>query len=265
MQYGYCTDITNILKGNYEMLDRIVKAGYDYVEFSLTTVAAISEVDFTRVSEWKKRYSLPLLCCNGMYPSDVRLTGPAVDEGKVKGYTELALCRASVLGAKKCVLGSNGARNLPEGFSEEEGYPQFISLIKRIIAPIAEKYDMCIVIEPLRRPATNFINTVEEGMMVVNGVQHPNIKVLADTIHMLASKEDPSYLSLIVDSLKHVHVSDYDRVLPEDGYSSDLINVLNALNEAGYDDTISFETKAGMRNSSQFLALNLLKQKLGKF
>jgi sugar phosphate isomerase/epimerase len=167
------------------------------------------------------------------------------------------------LGACKVVLGSNHARNIPDGYPEEQAYAEFIDLCRRVIAPIAAAEDVCVVIEPLRRPASNFIITVADGLRVVAGADHPYIQVLADTIHMLTSGESPDILAQAGAHLRHIHVSDFERALPEDGYSSQLLRILNAVVDCGYRDTISFESQLGRNEKSLFLALNLLKQKLG--
>ncbi len=124
-----------------------------------------------------------------------------------------------------------------------------------------EKYDITVVMEPLRASACNFINTLSDGMKVVDKVNHPRIALLADTIHMMANDDNADDIIKYKDSLKHIHISEMDRIMPEDSYSDFVEKAINNLVTTGYDGTISFETKNGEGLTSMKKALSLLKSK----
>lgn len=76
------------------------------------------------------------------------------------------------------VFGSGGSHKIPEGFNPDTARTQFISLLGKL-GPVAQKYDVVIVLEPLNSGETNFINSVGEGGSIVREVNHPNIRLLA--------------------------------------------------------------------------------------
>ncbi len=262
MKYGYCIDVLPLLKGDDSYFRGMVNAGFDFIETSLSTLAALDEETFSRLEKLLSSSSPPLEACNVMYPGDIRLTGPEVDVEQVRAYTDKALERASRLGAQRVVLGSLGARNIPEGYSLEEAYEAFPKLLFDVIGPIAEKHGVLIVIEPLRSPPANFIITVPDGLRVVKAANHPNICLLADTIHMLSSGEDPDFVKTCVDSLYHVHLSELDRALPLEKISDGMAAIIDALREAGYNKTMSFEVSSGYSPEEAAQALKLVKERM---
>jgi sugar phosphate isomerase/epimerase len=113
--------------------------------------------------------------------------------------------------------------------------------------------------EPLRADACNFINTLADGMRVVNDVKSDKIKLLADTIHMMSNSDNPQDILNFKDDLKHIHIAELARVMPEESYSDYITTVLGNLKTIGYDGTISFESKNGEGLQSMKKALALLK------
>ena len=174
-------------------------------------------------------------------------------------YIEKTFYRCSRLGAKKIVFGSAPARALDENTTQDEGYAQIAEVIKKVIVPACEKYDITVVMEPLRADACNFINTLADGMRVVNDVKSDRIKLLADTIHMMCNNDNPQDVLNVKDDLKHVHIAELQRIMPEDNYSDYIATVLKNLKANGYDGTISFESKNGDGLQSMKKALALLK------
>ena len=143
-------------------------------------------------------------------------------------------------------------------------FEKLAKICKEIIVPACEKYDITVVMEPLRAAACNFINTLADGMRVVKAVNHPRIQLLGDTIHMMSNNDNPEDVINFKDSLKHVHIAELERMLPEDGYSEFVQTVINNLVKTGYEGTISFETKNGEGLESMKKALALLKKSLNK-
>ena len=262
MRFGNCLDLVAPANGgSRRILDLTVKAGFDFVEPSLMSLARASEAEFAAVQRLAGELSLCVPVCNGMFPADIRLTAHDVDYGKIAAYVEGAFARAKSLGVEKVVLGSDKSRQLPEGYDQDTAYAEMIDMVKQAIVPACEKYGITVMIEPLRVPC-NFINTLADGMRVVNGVNHPRVQLLADTIHMITSGEDPACIQTFLPSIRHVHVSDWERRLPQFGYSPELTAVIRNLALSGYDITCSFEVKQSDDDLALQRALLLLKAAL---
>ena len=220
MRFGACigmdTSKLSILKG----------AGYDYAETSAGSVARASQEDFDAFCAESVRCGMPVEAANCFVPGDVRLVGSARDDAKIREYLDGLIPRLSKLGVKVIVFGSSGARKMTEEMPREKAWEEVISFLKDFAAPIAAEYNISIAIEPLNKNEDNCINTVAEGVKVVEAVNLPNVKVLADIFHMICEDEDFGYLRTLKGTLLHAHTSspinkNRNRVymLPNDGYS----------------------------------------------
>jgi D-psicose/D-tagatose/L-ribulose 3-epimerase len=255
MRYGFCTGLASptMEAVDYELLERIKKAGYDYAEFPLMLLERLSDSQFDFLLGELDRLQLGCDCCCDMFPKSIRIVGPGVNSTIIGSYLQRIFSRATSIGTKKIVLGSVSSRNLPDGYTTEEGYGQLTALIVSRILPLCVKHGISIVIEPIRSAVCNFINTLPEGMALVHRVDSPHVTLMADSIHMLSEHEDPNHICQYISSLDHVHISEMGRGLPEDSFSLGIQRILECLKMVGYDKTISFETKPG--NIGKALAL----------
>ena len=263
MKYGFCKEFSTPLKTevDYELINTIKEAGFDYVEMRAMLVASLSDEEFSKLENTLKELDLGCECSCALFPKTIRVTGKDANKEEIAAYIEKTFNRLNRLGAKKVVFGSAPARALDEDTTLEMGYEQISEICKEILVPAAEKYDITIVMEPLRASACNFINTLSDGMEVVNRVNNERIALLADTIHMMANEDNVDDIIKYKDSLKHIHISESERVMPEDSYSEYVEKAIGNLVENGYDGTISFETKNGEGLLSMKKALSLLKSK----
>ena len=266
MKYGFCKEFSTPMKTevDYELIKMIKEAGFDFVEMRAMLVESLSDEEFEKLANLLEELQLGCEVSCALFPRTLRVTGKDVDEKAIEAYLEKTFARLKRLGAKKVVFGSAPARALDEETTQDMGYEQISKICKEIIVPACEKYDITVVMEPLRAAACNFINTLADGMRVVNAVNHPRIQLLGDTIHMMSNNDNPEDVVNFKDSLKHVHIAELERMLPEDGYSEFVQTVINNLVKTGYEGTISFETKNGEGLESMKKALALLKKSLNK-
>ena len=228
-----------------EHLKAMKECGYDYVEMPMAQMMALSDEEFASLADELKELDLPCETSNNLFPVSLRLTGPEVDQDAILAYAEKAFARAKQLGIEYCVFGSGPAKNVPEGFPMEEGYAQVVALL-RAIAPIAQKNDVTIVIEPLRRAECNLINSFAEGVQLAKDADVPGVKVLVDFYHLTVEQEPVSNLEKDgAEYLRHVHFANpTGRVYPVSADEADYLPFVNALKTAGYDARVSCEAYA---------------------
>jgi len=262
MRYGFCKEFSTPMKTevDYDLIQMIKDAGFDFVEMRAMLVSQLSEAEFHKLAEYLKTIGLACDCCCALFPKTIRVTGKSVNYDEINEYLERTFSRCSKLGAKKIVFGSAPARALDDETTQDEGYAQIAEVIRQTVVPACEKYDMTVVMEPLRADACNFIHTLADGMRVVNAVKSPRIALLADTIHMMSNDDNPGDIVKYRDSLRHIHIAELARVMPEEDYSDYIKSVLENLRGIGYDGTISFESKNGDGLASMKKALALLKE-----
>ncbi len=182
---------------------------------------------------------LPVPVANCFLPGDLKCVGPDRDLDAVLSYCKTVMERARELGLQTIVFGSGGARTVPD-YPEEKGLPEFIETCREM-APIAQAHDITIVVEPLS--GNDFINYLWEGAKIVEAVDHPNVRLLADFFHMVRNNDSPEEIRRFGELLHHVHVAEPEnRTAPGvEGY--DLSPYFEALAEANYDRAISMECR----------------------
>lgn len=261
MRIGFCMDLTQDARQGFAQAKHLMAVGFDFLEANLNALAAIPQAEYDPLKAGVSALGLPVPACNCMLPKEIRIVSPGVDETALRDYVDAAFARAAEIGVKKVVLGSDKSRQLPAGADQEAAYAEFISMVRRHVVPACEKYGITVLIEPLRVPC-NFINTLADGMRVVRGVNHPQVRLLADTIHVMTSRESIDDVREFMPFIQHVHISDWERALPEFCYSSELTALLRKIKQSGYDGDYSFEARPGRDEMGSQRALLLLKQKL---
>lgn len=108
-------------------------------------------------------------------------------------------------------------------------------------ADAAAPHGVRLALEPINRYETTLINTVSQGLALIERVGADNFGLLLDTFHM--NIEEPSIKESIRacgDRIFHFHVADSNRWYPGAGHL-DFESILEALFATGYQHYISGE------------------------
>lgn len=108
-------------------------------------------------------------------------------------------------------------------------------------ASYAGRKKVKLVMEPINRYETDLINTVAEGLDLIEKVGADNLGLLFDTFH--ANIEESSIeesIRLAGERIFHFHVADSNRWYPGAGHV-DFQSVVEVLREIGYDGYLSAE------------------------
>lgn len=129
---------------------------------------------------------------------------------------------------------------LKEQRDQRKAYSYFEeNMIK--IDSYAQQLGVDLVIEPLNRYETDYLNTVEQtvNLMEANGLKHTGI--LLDTFHM--NIEEPKWdqsIHVAAKYLKHVHIADSNRMCPGRGHIK-FEEIVSMIKEIGYESFFSGE------------------------
>lgn len=148
MLFGVC--------GNPKVAAIAARASYDFAEWTVGDLlkprepyeafrAALDEAHSAEV-----RY--PVLNC--FVPGNLKITGPNADISALRIYATITLERAEQAGVKVIVLGSGGARRIPDGFDAEVAHNQLVSFCS-MVAPISYDHGVTVVVEPLNKAECN--------------------------------------------------------------------------------------------------------------
>jgi D-psicose/D-tagatose/L-ribulose 3-epimerase len=242
MRIGYCTNLiaTPIDGTGSEWIEKGQEKGFDYVELPLAQMMDLNDEAFSSLKEKVGSSGLKCEACNNFFPGSIRLTGNAVDYGKIEEYLHKALGRAAQLGVKVIVLGSSKSKNVPEGYPMDKAWSQLVELL-RMIDPLVRTKGITVVIEPICKLESNIINTAGEGLQLVKAADRENIKLLVDYYHLVMEKEDPEIIVRAGPYIKHTHFANPAGrtylIEAEDGY----VRFVNLLKRIGYEGRISLE------------------------
>lgn len=233
MRAGICVDADRFAAAK--------AAGFDYVEVNASKIAAMPDEEFGRTAAAAKDLGLSVAAANIFIPGGIKLVGPEVDKARQEEHVTRTLERLKTLGVRVVVLGSGGARRVPDGFSRDEAFAQLVDFCQRL-APIAGRNGITIAVEPLRRQETNILNTAREGLALVKAVDRPEIKLLVDYYHMTEEGEDPGVILEAGKQLAHVHVANpKGRVYPADAAETNYSAFFANLCKIGYAGGVSVE------------------------
>ena len=109
-----------------EAVPLFAKLGYDYIELPLAQIMDLSEADFKDALNIIRAEGIPVEACNNFFPARIRLTGEDAKLSLALEYVNAAAQRAAAMGAKIIVLGSSGAKNIPQGYPYESARGQLL-------------------------------------------------------------------------------------------------------------------------------------------
>jgi sugar phosphate isomerase/epimerase len=254
-EIGVCTSVSNA--------DMLAAHGYTFIEESVGRflMPDKSEEEFNEVLQQAQNAAIPVKACNSFIPGSLKSVGPEAVHTEILEYMETAFRRAQKAGVEYIVFGSGGSRAVPEGFSKEEALRQFTGLCSRM-APVAARYDVVVVLEPLNKKECNLINSVLEGGVIVEEVNHPNFRLLADIYHMMMDDEGPESIEKYGHLIHHTHIAEKEGRAAPGTHNEDFTAYFKALKEVGYDGKMSVECRWEDLETQAPTAITVMKNQL---
>ncbi len=221
-------------------LQAAAEAGLDVVELSLRAPA---DLPCQHLQSMLSAYGLELsaiatgqsclhdgMCLTSPDSAAVRATVE-----RLKAYIELA----SHFGAAVIIGGVRG--RLTGSAADQTAQRQGAVEAIRTCAQIAAERNVQLMIEPINRYETNFVNTADEAMQLLEAVGEPDLKLLLDTFHMNIEEVDMlATLRRVSDGLGYIHFADSNRRAPGQGHIP-FRAVMQTLVAIGYRGVISAE------------------------
>ena len=227
---------------SYDHAQYLRDLGCKYIEESVGgfLIPKEGEAKFTQNLNDLHALKFPIKSYVILLPGDLKTLGPDADHEGVLQRTELALKRAKECGSQYIVFGSGGSRNIPDGFDREKAKAQHIAVTRRM-APLAEKYGITIAVEPLNKGETNFINSLAEGVEIIEAVKSPRVRLLCDIYHMLKEDESSDEIVKYGKHIVHCHIAEKEKRTPPGVKGDDFRPYLSSLKKIGYNGGLSIE------------------------
>jgi len=113
--------------------------------------------------------------------------------------------------------------------------------VARELCDYAQPKGVTLILEPVNRYETDFINSVEEGVALMKKVDRPNMLLMPDVFHMnIEDNTIGGELIKHIDFVKYIHLADSNRLAPGQGHL-DFPVIFNDLQQATYDGWLSVE------------------------
>jgi len=218
------------------------KAGYDYAEVPLARLLKLPE---EAVRDYARQFSdagIPVEAFNNSIPSRLPIIGPEFCADTLRRYIDRAIQLACLLGVKVITMCGPIRDWVPEGFTWEEGFPQYVEFM-RMYADAAAEHGITLAIEPINQEENGFISTVGEACRVIRSCGRSNITVVVDFYHFF--KEHDNWEALLTehkDAVSHVHYAALpQRTFPGREDEAQCRMILEAFVKAGYTGRVSIE------------------------
>jgi len=172
------------------------------------------------------------------------LRGSAAEQQNAVAYIRAALDAMVVLDCPVMV----GPLYSTVGRAEQTPKPEYQRQWDLVVGHLkslgayAERLGRKLALEPLNRYETDFINTCEQALALVEAVDSPAVGLLLDTYHMnIEEKDSAAAIRRAGERLFHVHACGCDRGAPG-GDHIDWDGIRDALRLIGYSGSLVIES-----------------------
>src|SRR6266498_2016742 len=223
-----------------DQIDILARAGYDFCELPAAAVQPFED-DAAALPALRALDDAPLRpeAFNVLVPAKLPMVGPQVDRDALRSYLRRTFGRMVQLGGAVVVLGSGGARRIPEGMPREQALDQLADSLA-LAADEAGRAGIELVLEHLNRGECNVFISVAECQSFIEQRGLTGLRLLADLHHLELEHEPLDNVIAAAPLLAHVHVADGGRRAPGVG-GYDYAGFMHALHSIGYDRRISAE------------------------
>ncbi|MHA4842933.1 TIM barrel protein [Flavitalea antarctica] len=227
-----------VYRGFEKCIPKAAQLGYHGVELALKRAG---EINTSRLQQILKDHDIEVSCIS---------TGQVYADGGLMLTQENRAKRAEIISIFKELIdlaenfggqinigrvrGKVGKRNAIE-------VEQLFVEVTRELCEYARSRNVILLIEPVNRYETDFINTVEEGAAIIEKVGMPNLMVMPDVFHMnIEDKTIADELVQHIDHINYIHFADSNRLAPGQGHI-DFDHIFTSIYKSGFDGWISAE------------------------
>ncbi len=252
-----------VWRGFEASIRKAAELGYHGVELALKCA---DEIDPDKLHKWLKQYHLEVSCIStGQVFADLGLyfthESDEIREKAIVVFTEL-IHMAKDFG--KIVSIGRARGFVAQGQTREQAEALFIDAARQICG-IADKAGVTIIVEPVNRYETNFINNLDEAASMVKRIGCGNLGIMPDVFHMnIEDDKIGASLARNGELLRYIHLADSNRMAPGQGHI-DFDDIFGGLKAAGFDGWASIEILAkpdpdtAARQAAEYI-LPLIKQ-----
>lgn len=207
-----------VFRGFEECIPKAAKLGFDGVELALKRRG---EIDPTRLQQLLSDHQIDVSCIStGQVYADGGLNLTVENAGKraevievFKELIDLAEHFGGLvnIGRVRGQIGLRPAEHVNELFCETAG----------TLCDYAVSKGVTLMLEPVNRYESDFVNSVADGAELLKQVNRPNFKLMPDVFHM--NIEDIAIgdeLAKYIRHIAYIHLADSNRLAPGQGHTN---------------------------------------------
>ena len=216
----------------YDGIELAVRDGREFSYEQITKMAAPAGVEISAIS-------------TGQLFADKHLWLSARDNGVREAAADAFIDIIDMASGFGCFVNIGRARGFVEDGDDEASTAARFADSLALVAAHAEKRGITLVIEPVNRYETNYINSVGEGAALIDSLERSGIhglKLMPDFFHM--NIEDASMEDSLLrnkNRIGYIHVADSNRLAPGRGHIN-FGSLFDALAKIGYDGWLTLES-----------------------
>ena len=246
MRFAICNEV---FEGwEFDRICRAVKTiGYDGLELAPFTLAPlITDLSSATRREIRAQAADAGLSIIGLHWLLARTTGfhlTSLDRDVQQRTTKYLIALAQAchdLGGSIMVFGSPTQRSRLPGVSREQAVAAAVETFRGTL-PVLDDLGVSICMEPLTRDETDFVNSCDEALELVDRLNHRRFVLHLD-VKAMASEAVPiaELIRRHGPSAGHFHANDPNRRGPGGG-DVDFVPIFTALRKSGYNRWVSVE------------------------
>ena len=232
-----------VFRGYERSIEKAARLGFHGVEIAL---GKAEDVDKALVDKVLARRGITVSCIStgltfakyGLYMTHPNPTVRAETVAVFHGLIRLAAEWGGMIniGRSRGFIG--------EGQARAEAESLFAECIDKI-APYAHSHGVCLLLEPINRYESNFLNSLDDAAEMIESLPHKNIGIMADVFHM--NIEDDHIVGSLLRNFSHVkyiHIADSNRLAPGWGHT-DFASIAMILRQMCYQGWLCAEILPG--------------------
>ena len=227
-----------VFRGFEKFIPVAASLGYEGVELALKSV---SEINTDKLDRWLNDAGITVSCIStGQVFADTGFMFTDANKNRRKELIFIfkqMIDLASIFGQFVNIGRVRGS--LPEN-DHGESQKRFIGMATELCI-YAKQRGVTLILEPVNRYEINFVNTLEQGVALLELVNESNFKLMPDVFHM--NIEDPSIdgeLKKHINHLAYIHLADSNRLAPGQGHIN-FESIFAGLREVNYSGWCSLE------------------------
>lgn len=219
----------------------VAEMGFDWVEFPIEEPNGF---DYARAGELAQAHGLGVSIAAAMGPERDLIHPDAGIRANGVAFVEHCIDAAHTMRARNLIGPLYSAVGRTWQATPAERSREVDLLVQQLsrLADHAGERGVTLCVEPLNRFETSFLNLAEQGVEIIDRVNHPACQIMLDTFHAnIEEKSLGDAIRTVGPRLKHFHACENDRGTPGSGHLP-WGEVAAALRDIQYDGPVVIES-----------------------